>query len=209
MMRREMTALMVAMALLMGCAGCGGSAVSGETATFTGPYAADFQNVYESTEHALIRDIVKDFAITDAEFEEFKKQYEDCMSSHGLTWSYDVESGDQIAGNADNPNPEKSAIDAASEQCQTQTGYMDIMPLYQSVNKNPDKLSDDALTQLTIDCLVRHEYLEPGTTVPEYRNLLQDHDAYTERFGQYLDWEQNPEDYRYFYDCEADPVHAE
>lgn len=198
----------IAMAVLM-IGGCGSTEAQSESSSFSGPYAADFQKIYESTNNALIKDIVKDSRITDAEFEEFKTQYEQCVSSHGLTWSYDPEGiGEQIGGNADNPNPSEEDMQAAEAECQPKTGYLDIMPLYQAIKSNPDKLGDDALTQLTIDCLVRHGLLESGMTVPEYQSLLQDDDAYTARFGKYMDWESNPEDYQYFYDCTQDPVNA-
>lgn len=104
---------------------------SSDGPSFTGVYADEFQRAYNSTDIQFVKDILADSTITDAEFEEFKQQYASCMDDHGITWTYGLDGvGEQMTGNAGNPNPDDSQIKTATQACSATTGYDQIVPLY-------------------------------------------------------------------------------
>lgn len=191
--------------LLMNCA-CGQSTAHDAEPQFTGPYAAEFQKNYEETDNDLVKGILRDSQITDAEFEEFKTAYASCMESHGIQWQYLDGQGEQSSpiGQTD---LSQETLRSASDDCSAQTGYMDIVPLYQSLHNNPDNLSQDELMKLTLACLQRHDLARQDMTFQEYKDIYGDNDRFTSEFGKYMD-SSSPDSQR-FYECQQHPATAD
>ena len=173
---------------------------------FTGPYASEFKRNYEEVDNKLVKGILQDSQITDTEFEEFKDTYTSCLEQYDVQWQYLDGQGEQFnpIGKADLSQDD---INKATDACQIETGYMYIVPLYDSLHNNPDNLSSDDLSQLSLSCLEKYGFIQQGTTLQEYKDILNDPDKYQSVFGAYED-SASP-NYQQFYSCIADPVNAE
>ncbi|KAA8815578.1 hypothetical protein BW13_10450 [Bifidobacterium sp. UTCIF-37] len=194
----------LAMVLPMALCACGQQSSPDAQQQFSGPYASDFRHNYETTSSELAKGILRDGKITDAEFEEFIDRYTSCMSSQGVNWSY-TDNGEELRGASGDMSQE--ALTKATDACHAQTGYMELVPLYQSLQSNPDNLSRNELMKLSLACLQKHGLADQGLTVQEYETIYDDNDRYMDMFGKYM--EQSSPDYRHFLACSQDPVNAQ
>lgn len=192
----------VALSLVM--ASCGQSTATDAQPEFTGPYAAEFRKNYDETDNALVKGILKDSKITDAEFEEFKSSYSSCMKEQGLVWDY-TDTG-ETTGSATGADVSAEELHRATDVCNPKTGYMQLMPLYDSLHSNPDNLAPDELEKRALACLVKHGYAPQDMTLQEYQDINRDNDRFMATFGKYMD--STSPDYQQFYACMQDPVNA-
>ena len=86
--RARTVAAALAVVLLATLTGCGAGATDAEEEN---PWAADIQRQYERTDNALVKSILEDGKITDAEIEEFMEEYNTCLAEYGLSTTYDRE----------------------------------------------------------------------------------------------------------------------
>lgn len=205
-MANTTVSLVGALAVALAATACGVK-TGGDDPQFTGPYAAEFRQAYQRTEEPFVRDVLSDSRITDAEFEEFKNRYASCMDGHGVSWTYDAQAGESLSASFGHADLSETDIAQAEQACAAPSGYQQILPLYESISRNPDKLDADELDRMSIECLERHELIEPGMTVAEYQAIWRDHERYQQHFGQYSDWQQ-PQ-YAEFHTCVNDPINAD
>ena len=185
---------------------CGQDGAQDAAPQFTGPYAAEFRQLYEEAPSDLVKGIVEDSQITDAEFEEYSQQVASCMEDQGYVWSYDPTQGTSTGAADSSTDMDVDAVNAATASCTAEIG--DLTELYGLLHTNPDHLEGDELNRLTLDCLKRHGLADENLTLHEYAAILQDHDRYQNAFGQYSDPQSSP-DYNTFYACTTDPVNTD
>lgn len=149
---QNLTIVTIALAaLVVGCTA--ETAPSSGSGTFQGPWASEFETAYSATTSDLAKSILVDEVITDAEASEITTVFTSCLTGLGLS---DVQIGTlgevsyAYPPNADAATQETLTTQAT--QCETDTGWSPVYPLYVQVRVNPQKVD---LSQASADCLVR------------------------------------------------------
>lgn len=173
------------------------------------PYAAEFTGNYNEATTPLVKGILKDGVITEAEMNEFADMFGKCVADidNRLEWSWTESDGETVhvdAGDAVDTN----RVSEVLTQCHEKTDYDHIMPLHDFISNNPDNLSADEYNTKILECMKSYDlvdrnmdpdyflsfYSAPGgTETPEYKKYLgpltDEHDpnydsAKSERFFQ-------------------------
>lgn len=205
--RTRTVAAALAVVLLAALTGCGAGGTGAEEEN---PWAEDIQRQYEQTDNALVKSILEDGKITDAEIEEFMKEYNTCLAEYGLSTTYDREgSYETLVDQYSRHTPEE--MQQYNEECRESSGYYDLIPLDENILGNPEHLSADELHKLTYDCRKRHGLIDEGMTFEEYKNaLIPQWDGTGENpiengvFGEYYT-DMNSEASQQWDACESDP----
>ena len=205
--RARTVAAALAVVLLATLTGCGAGATDAEEEN---PWAADIQRQYERTDNALVKSILEDGKITDAEIEEFMEEYNTCLAEYGLSTTYDREgSYETLVDQYSRHTGEE--MQQYNEECRESSGYYDLIPLDENILGNPEHLSADELHKLTYDCRKRHGLIDEGMTFEEYKDiLLQKPDSSGEDplknsvFGKYYT-DADSETTQQWNACESDP----
>lgn len=156
-MKQRVWAMALCTMAVLGMAGCGSASSSpGERSSIDpmNSYAADFRREYEEATSPLVKGILKDGKITDAEMQEFASVFAQCMTDKGLAWSWSKEEGEQIII----PKEDVSVmtgerVTALEHECQDETDYMHIKPLYDYVTRNPENLGHDEIGKAVLSCM--------------------------------------------------------
>lgn len=218
-MRRDTTTRWIVASVLtlaVTCAGaCGPSDASssddGPAVDPNHPYAAEFRNSYARATNPLVKGMLRDGEISEAEINEFADVFAQCMADKGLDWSWSNSEGETILIGRDSDITTEQVIER-ERQCYDETDYMSIMPLYTSINgSNPNNLSSDDFNKQVLQCLKNNDLidrsLDPdyflsfystpgGFNSPEYKRYItpleDEHDpgydaAKSERFRQCVD----------------------
>ncbi|MEE1295644.1 MAG: hypothetical protein UHD09_02065 [Bifidobacterium sp.] len=165
-----------------------------EHPNFSGANAATYQHAWENTDSDTVRKMLIDEVITDAEFEEARRQYTLCMEDKGYTVEFYGDKGERSErGSADKVD----LIEDDIKQCQAQTG-LDYIELLHGLNGYDP--GQDTVEPL-LDCLKRHGIADQDMTAEQYKDIVSDTamDAY--HFGKYFD--QTRADY----DAEKSPAY--
>lgn len=176
-------------AVLLG-AGCGAQQHR-DTADTGGNDTSWAQTIRRSAASAktdLAKNILKDGTITAEEFNEFVAAYDACLKKNGMTVSFDGDGANENVTDATG-QLSKEQGDAIIQQCQTQTDYMLIVPVYQQMKANPEH-KDPA--QLVVDCLKKKGLVDQSMTRQDYIDTVTDEQRNTQTFGRYED-PQNPQ----------------
>ena len=193
------------MALCSGCGNAKASDANGHTIASDNPYAAEFEKNYAETTDPLVKGILEDGQITEAEISEWADGYASCMAKHDLTWQMTQDG--ESATSPQSVSPEEAM--QAEESCQQETGYMQIMPLYNATSKNPNNLNADELNTAVLACLKANNLVDQALDPNEFLSMWKDPtgEAYQRYFGE-LQTPQNPSDPKsqQFYACMADPL---
>lgn len=238
--RLRQAMLMIA-AMVLACvalAACGSpSNANGDAATtgahgepsFSGPYAAEFKQEYENAPTDLVKNILKDGKITQAEVQEVYDAYNKCLEPYGLQATWSVEQGEsmgQFRGSMSDDEQLK-----IMDQCHAETGAGNISSLYVTMHDNPDHIDQVALERKVYQCYVKHDLLPSPISENEYMSTLStvglsdksqseaNLKRWHEFFGEYMsttfDGQPNP-NYKYdqnsakgqqFWACQQDPLH--
>jgi hypothetical protein len=178
--------------LLVSCASAVDSPQPDSTAepSFAGPWAAEFAHAYKNTDNSLARQILLDGQISESEAAEMNAAFTSCLEGYGFT-QVEIDA----AGAISYVEPENGSTSAVAEesQCETGTGWREVIPLNAEVRGNPDKADKDALTA---DCLVRVGLREVGYSVEDYRADVFD------------DIRNGTPEYVKYYGCVTDPIHT-
>ncbi|MBT1170424.1 hypothetical protein [Bifidobacterium sp. SO4] len=204
----------------------GTDANSGGQPAFSGPYADDFKQAYKDAPTDLIRDILKDGKITDAEVQEAYDAYNTCLEPYGLQAVYtpgEGESTGQYRGSLSNDEQLK-----VMQECQSKTGADLVSTLYADISSNPNNVDTAAMQRATYQCLAKHDLLPQPISESEYlamvdrgttqdsmtASLKRESEFFSEYWEQAYDGQPNP-DFKYdqntpqghqFYLCNNDPL---
>ncbi|MBT1163549.1 hypothetical protein [Bifidobacterium felsineum] len=196
---------------------------------FSGPYAAEFKQEYEKAPTDLVRNILKDGKITQAEVQEVYDVYNKCLEPYGLQATWSVEQGEsmgQFRGSMSDDEQRK-----IMDQCHAKTGAGNISSLYVTMQSNPDHVDQVDLERKVYQCYVKHDLLPSPISENEYMSTLStvgltdksqfeaNLKRWHEFFGEYMsttfDGQPNP-NYKYdqnsakgqqFWSCQQDPLH--
>ncbi|NMM94859.1 hypothetical protein G1C95_2047 [Bifidobacterium sp. DSM 109957] len=196
--------------LVMGLTLTGCSNGGGEGQKSANPWSAEIQRIESRTDNDMVRAILKDGSITDAEFEEFMESYNQCLAQYDLTSSYSRDDGSEsVADQFSQYEPDQ--LSEKIEQCRNQTGYFDLVPLDQQMHANPDNVSDDELQQKVFECRKRHGLIDSGMSIEEYKDIMgatsDSTDSDPLANSPFADYYQDTDsaDTQQWFSCETDP----
>ncbi|WP_169275466.1 hypothetical protein [Bifidobacterium moraviense] len=164
---------------------------------------------YDESTNPLVKGILKDGVITEAEMSEFADAMSTCVfdADPRLRWSWTEDGGESLHADA-GVEVVAEHSNAVMQQCYEKTDYMHIMPLHDFISNNPDNLSADEYNTKILECMKSHGLIDKnmdpdyflsfysapgGTETPEYKKYLgpltDEHDpnydsAKSERFFQ-------------------------
>ena len=197
-----------ALCLALGaCAGPGtagggtGATPGGEEPTFSGPYAADYQKAYGEAPSDLVRNILRDGEVSEAEVQEMVDAFNVCLEPFGLQAAADANGSSltQFRGSMSDADQL-----ATQRECDTKTGFTSVISIYQQTSTNPDKLDGVALDRKVYQCLKKHDLLPEPISEEEYLATMsaaqasvaggdqeQVHRRWREFFHQYMETDDN------------------
>lgn len=130
----------------------------------TGPWAQEIRQAYEASQSEFAKEALSDGTISEAEYRESQQRWVDCMHDAGHN-SAEVVNGNNYRFDTDG----EDAADDTAARCTTESGLLDVEPIYSLLTQNPDGKTD---TDLTAECLVREGVHEGPLTGDEYFELL-------------------------------------
>lgn len=137
------------------------ASAGGASPSFSGPFAAEYQEAWTKSGTAAVRAILADEVITDQEWSTVKTMLRDCLAEKGITLlGYTDGSYEAHVGGLDG--------ELANERmgaCEMSTGEAWIGDLYRAQTLNPHNIPE---TQLLTDCLVRNNAVPPTYTEEQY-----------------------------------------
>lgn len=176
-------------AVLLNLAACGiGADTNAPGIAADNPYAAEFAKNYSESTNPLVKGILRDGVITEAELGEFADAMSTCVSDTDprLKWSWTEDGGESLRSTAGVAIAAEHS-NAVLQQCYEKTDYMHIMPLHDFVSSNPDNLSADEYNVRILECMKSHDLIDRtmdpgyflswysapgGSETPEYRRYL-------------------------------------
>lgn len=156
--------------LMLLCA-CGSSDVigsdDGPAVDPNHPYAVEFMSSYARATTPLVKNMLKDGEISEAEINEFADLFAQCMADKGLDWSWSIGEGETVLLGKDSDITTDQMLER-EQQCYDETDYMNIMPLYTLINgSNPDNLSSDDFNKQVLQCLKDNDLIDRNMD-PDY-----------------------------------------
>jgi hypothetical protein len=153
-----------ALGLLSGCAPVNSSgSVTQPQSAQSDPYAGMFQQALSETADPVVREILADHRITDAEWAEVKSRFERCALGAGFTgieWDGDDGAYGALGGSGDG--------DAKLKQldiCEASAGYTWVSRIRNSIRTNPSNIDP---MKMMADCLVRLEVVARDYSADDY-----------------------------------------
>ena len=183
--RKPMAALCCA-AIAFGLAACGSGTPANRSQgdspqiAADNPYAAEFEKNYAETTDPLVKGILKDGQITEAEINEWADGYASCMAEQGVTWSLE-EIGESMMSTKGLDSEQVLQIE---QSCQQETGYMQIKPLYDAVVSNPSNLNAGEFNTAVLACLKANQLIDQNLTPEEFLTFYNEPDS--EQFEKHL-----------------------
>ncbi|WP_291532859.1 hypothetical protein [Bifidobacterium sp. UBA6881] len=151
-------------------ASCSNGAAS--TDKTTNPWRTEIQRMYSRTDSDLVREILRDGTITDAEIEEFQESYNKCLAQYDLSSSYSREDGSEsVSDQFSQYTPDQ--LNEHVDQCRTKTGYYELIPLDQEIHANPNHVSEADSKRKIFDCRKRHGLLDADLSYEEYQKIME------------------------------------
>lgn len=197
-----------ALCLVIMLAGCGQSQ-SAQTVnfdknnvTFSGPNSITYEKAYNSTTSDAVRKILIDEHITDAEFDQVRQLYADCLGEKGAEVKY--EGTDGRRSERFPPGISIEQIDTYTNECLASTALQNIEILHQVEGQNSSSDSVGAL----VDCLKRHGIADQTMTADDYKRIVTDPNLDDEYFGQYFNEQRSDYDAAKspaYWACNANP----
>lgn len=107
---------------------------AGEAPTFTGPFAATYTQFYNDTSSDLVRGVLADEEVTDAEYAAMTDRFAACLADHGITFG----GFDQDAGFTTSIAPDGGDTHALVSGCSASSGEQWIGALYTFAHQAPE-----------------------------------------------------------------------
>ncbi len=200
-MRKTFASLSALWCIMVMLAGCGQSQSAQPVdfdkndVTFTGANSITYEKAYNSTKSDAVRKILIDEHITDAEFDQIRQLYADCLGEKGAEVKY--EGTDGRRSERFPPGISIEQIDTYTNECLASTALNYIEMLYQVEGREPESDSVESL----VDCLKRHGIADETMTAEDYKRIVTDPDLDDEYFGKYFNEQRSD------YDAEKSPAY--
>lgn len=123
------------------------------------PYAEDFVENYNEAKTTLVKKILEDGVITEVEMNEFADVFQQCMAENGLDWTWNENEGESIDFGME-ANIDVELVNDIQMHCYNETDYLNIMPLYDRISVNPDKLNADEFNTKVLDCMKSYDLID-------------------------------------------------
>lgn len=175
MVRAKILATILCLVMGLSLGACGSpSQQATDGNSDSNPWSAEIQRVQERTSNKLVRGILEDGTITDAEIQEFMDSYNSCLAKYDLSTSYDRDNQyETLSDQFSQYSPEQ--MTQYNEECRKSTGYYDLIPLDENMHSNPKNISNDKQLQKIYDCRKQHKLVDEHMTFSEYRNIFREH----------------------------------
>ena len=141
-------------------------AYTGPVPSFEGPYAAEFEEYYRSTESDFARRVLADGQITDAEYAEMEERFRSCLAEDGITFGGFRPDGGYTTSLAPNGGDTYAMI----QVCSKSSGEDTVGALYSIMRTNPENL--DGAT-IMAECLVKKGVVPPGYDANAYSQHME------------------------------------
>ena len=139
---------------------------TGPVPSFSGPWAAEFEEFYRSTESDFARTVLADGQITDAEYAEMEERFRSCLAEDGVTFDGFRPDGGYTTSLAPNGGDTYAII----QRCSKSSGEDTVGALYSFMRTNPDNL--DSMT-IMAECLVKKGVVPPGYDADAYLQQME------------------------------------
>jgi len=161
------------------------------TPQFSGPWQDRFHTDYSNATSTIARQILCDGVITDAEASEVNDLLRQCLVGVGFT---NVDIGEYGTLGWSIPAGVDPQVASSQElQCEAETGWGTVIPLYNDVRTNPQNVDKN---QLIADCLVKFGLRPAGYSAADV-------DAEFDGGDAFADIQNSP----HFMGCWYDPLH--
>jgi len=132
---------------------------TGPIPNFTGPWAADFNLAYRTTQSTLAHQILAKGSITAADYTTISTAFESCMKAHGFNATVDGPGGQMTVTKVH----DSSAMNRALNVCGH--GFNQVASLYGQISRNPQHLNEN---EIMAACLVRSKLVPSSYTADDY-----------------------------------------
>ena len=187
---------------LVGCASSGQASVKSETEgspNFTGPYAEEFRQEYESASVDVARTYLEDGRISEAEAQAMIEDFRTCLRDRGITLDrYDAEG---VLMTGDPRKIEMGEVQETAERCSSVTGEASVLSLYFLEKRDPQ---NEVTPQKIVECYIRAGLVPDGFSVEEYSS-----GGFQELYPpEYLYEPSGEDDLKAITSCNDDPLSA-
>ena len=205
---RKLIGSLSALCMAIILAGCGQSQsaqpvnFNKDKVTFSGANSVTFQKAYDMAQSDVVRKILIDEHITDAEFDQVREMYANCLGEKGYEVEFEGDAGARSEHAPVGISGEQALKDA--EQCEAQTALPYIEILH---NVEGSASGEDTVTPL-VNCLKRHGIADETMTAEDYKRIVTDPDLDDEYFGQYFNEQRTDYDAAKspaYWACNANP----
>jgi hypothetical protein len=190
----------------MGAAACGGptedaatvgASWSGETPVFSGPWATELLDFFQSTDSLFAKTALEDGVISEAELEEAHQGVTTCMEGRGLTDVVVNLDGSMSFDDPGNVAPDVDASNKIVEECEAESGWYPLAFLSHEMAGNPENRD---VYEIMAECLVRVGLKESGYSAEDYKR-----DFEADAFDV---WQSDTKKWTDFAECNSDPAGA-
>ncbi|WIA96846.1 hypothetical protein [Curtobacterium sp. MCBA15_004] len=149
-MERTVRSVVIAFLVSGSVVGCSATATPTDAARggprgFEGPWAAQFETAYAGAHSAYERDVLRDGAVSVAEYEQTRSHVASCLADAGYKITYDATGGFEL-GSEDGSYPDDffEHSDPVLQTCERRWDGS-IRFLYEQVRRNPEQLDEAAI----------------------------------------------------------------
>lgn len=173
MVNRRVIALVLCLATGLALGSCASSPGQADNGSTSNPWSSEIQRIRARTDNELVRRILEDGKITDAEIQEFMDSYNTCLAKYDLSTTYDREN--QYETMTDQFSQYSAdQMTQYNEECRQSVGYYDLIPLDENMHSNPRNLSNDDALRTIYECRKRHHLVDANMSFAEYRNTFRE-----------------------------------
>lgn len=150
---------------MCGVAGCSGETphtASSEIPDFTGPHKELITELWKNTDSDFAHKILADETISDSEWAETVKSFEQCIVDSGMLVNYVKDNGALSVTFNGVPQHKSGALITA---CREKSAFNPISVLRAALIRNPSNLDEN---ELMTACLIRAKAVDPDYTKEEY-----------------------------------------
>lgn len=138
-----------------------------ETPKFSGPWAEEFRQAFESAPTDEIREYLRNEEITEVEKQAVTEAFRNCLTSQGLTFDDFNNDGSFGFGFASVTDPDKANL--ITNECQASTGVDQVISLYFHIRGNP---GNKDLSEEIAACMIRSKTVPPEFTIDPSKSDL-------------------------------------
>lgn|GEM_PF-638160 len=189
-----------AVALLSGCGNVASGVGAASTPSFSGPWAAEFQDAYDRAPDEFTRNALEDGVVSELENTETVDRFFECVSAHGheiTEYRADGSFDYRVAPSSGSGDPSTADLDRAHadiSECDEESGTSTVGMLFVWTHRNPEKLDENTIMAA---CLVR-----TGVVPSDYSGV----DFQQANSGERPPFSETKAEQEAFAQCQADPL---